>query len=323
MPKFFTPFDKAIYELFSESEEERKKREEEEKRKGKLIPEFSSNAIEKKQDQEVPKSQFQRDTQMLGADKFTYVGEGKIGATSSDPEVLKKVEEMNHPSLVTARLIEEQELDEARGEQADISFLEKYTLATSPLDRDLSISTPERIVKKFGANLTEALDQSRRAAVIGATRGSVILPQLGQLVNKYGIGSLEQLYRGTLGEGMVDYDQLYWANTSMKLFSDESEKFIKTVDEAMNVGDLNTSAKILMYTVDFAVPLNVPGKVAKIFVKLNERVEKGFVIAIIEAMKMEHSIIAPFEGKIVKINVKESQQVEEGFTLVEMDKKDG
>ena len=67
----------------------------------------------------------------------------------------------------------------------------------------------------------------------------------------------------------------------------------------------------------------VPGKVVKIFVKLNERVEKGFVIAIIEAMKMEHSIIAPFEGKIVKINVKESQQVEEGFTLVEMDKKDG
>ena len=263
MPKFFTPFDKAIYELFSESEEKRKKREEEEKRKGKLIPEFSSNAIEKKQDQEVPKSQFQRDTQMLGADKFTYVGEGKIGATSSDPEVLKKVEEMNHPSLVTARLIEEQELDEARGEQADISFLEKYTLATSPLDRDLSISTPERIVKKFGANLTEALDQSRRAAVIGATRGSVILPQLGQLVNKYGIGSLEQLYRGTLGEGMVDYDQLYSANTSMKLFSDESEKFIKTVDEAMNVGDLSTSAKILMYTTDFAVPLNVPGKVAK------------------------------------------------------------
>ena len=71
MPKFFTPFDKAIYELFSESEEKRKKREEEEKRKGKLIPEFSSNAIEKKQDQEVPKSQFQRDTQMLGAAKFT------------------------------------------------------------------------------------------------------------------------------------------------------------------------------------------------------------------------------------------------------------
>ena len=67
----------------------------------------------------------------------------------------------------------------------------------------------------------------------------------------------------------------------------------------------------------------VPGKVAKIFVKLNEKVEKGFVIAIIEAMKMEHSIFAPFDGKIVKINVKESQQVEEGFTLVEMEKKDG
>jgi len=56
---------------------------------------------------------------------------------------------------------------------------------------------------------------------------------------------------------------------------------------------------------------------------LNQRVEKGFIIAIIEAMKMEHSIVAPFDGKIVNINVKESQQVEEGFVLVEMDKKDG
>ena len=64
----------------------------------------------------------------------------------------------------------------------------------------------------------------------------------------------------------------------------------------------------------------VPGKVAKIFAKVNEVVKKGYVVAVIEAMKMEHSITAPYNGKIKNINIKENQQVDEGFTLIEMEK---
>jgi len=47
-------------------------------------------------------------------------------------------------------------------------------------------------------------------------------------------------------------------------------------------------------------------------------VKKGDVLVIIEAMKMEHSILAPYSGKIIKINVKEGQQVDEGYTVVQM-----
>ncbi len=65
----------------------------------------------------------------------------------------------------------------------------------------------------------------------------------------------------------------------------------------------------------------VPGKVAKIFAKKGQVIKKGSVIVVIEAMKMEHSILAPYDGVIKKINVKEFEQVEEGLTLIKMDKK--
>ena len=65
----------------------------------------------------------------------------------------------------------------------------------------------------------------------------------------------------------------------------------------------------------------VPGKIAKVFVKKNQNVKKGEVLVIIEAMKMEHSISAPYDGKVINVDAIEGQQVNEGFTVVEMEMK--
>ena len=65
----------------------------------------------------------------------------------------------------------------------------------------------------------------------------------------------------------------------------------------------------------------VPGKIAKVFPKKNQQVKKGEILVIIEAMKMEHSILAPYSGKITKINVMEGQQVDEGYTVAQMEVK--
>ena len=65
----------------------------------------------------------------------------------------------------------------------------------------------------------------------------------------------------------------------------------------------------------------VPGKIAKVFPKKNQQVKKGEILVIIEAMKMEHSILAPYSGKITKINVIEGQQVDEGYTVAQMEVK--
>ena len=64
----------------------------------------------------------------------------------------------------------------------------------------------------------------------------------------------------------------------------------------------------------------VPGKVAKVYVKNNQKVKKGIILVIIEAMKMEHSIIAPFDGIVKNIAVKEGEPIEEGHTVTELEK---
>jgi len=63
------------------------------------------------------------------------------------------------------------------------------------------------------------------------------------------------------------------------------------------------------------VPASVNGNVWKILVKAGDKVEKGQVVAILEAMKMEIDIEAPCAGTISSLNVAANDAVEEGQTL--------
>ena len=57
---------------------------------------------------------------------------------------------------------------------------------------------------------------------------------------------------------MVDYDELLFANTLWKDFSDGSEAYVKDIQEAYGLGNLNTAESMLMMTADFMVPLKIP-----------------------------------------------------------------
>ncbi len=63
------------------------------------------------------------------------------------------------------------------------------------------------------------------------------------------------------------------------------------------------------------VPASVNGNVWKILVKAGDKVEKGQVVAILEAMKMEIDIEAPCAGTVSSLNVAANDAVEEGQTL--------
>jgi 3-methylcrotonyl-CoA carboxylase alpha subunit len=58
------------------------------------------------------------------------------------------------------------------------------------------------------------------------------------------------------------------------------------------------------------------GKVVAIFVDAGQEVEKGQRLAIVEAMKMEHALVAPRAGTVVEVAVAAGQQVAEGARLV-------
>ena len=73
------------------------------------------------------------------------------------------------------------------------------------------------------------------------------------------------------------------------------------------------------------VPLNpkamtafIPGVIRKITVKEKKKVSKGEVLCILDAMKMNNNIMAPFSGIVKKIYVKEGEMVTKNQVLIEM-----
>ena len=69
---------------------------------------------------------------------------------------------------------------------------------------------------------------------------------------------------------------------------------------------------------DLSSPIS--GKVVSIKVKNGDLVKKGDVLMVIEAMKMEYLIRAPYNGKVKNINFKVNDQVEIGQSTIELDK---
>ena len=59
----------------------------------------------------------------------------------------------------------------------------------------------------------------------------------------------------------------------------------------------------------------MPGTILSVNVKEGAAVNKGDVLMVLEAMKMENEIIAPCSGTIASVNVQNGASVETGATL--------
>jgi 3-methylcrotonyl-CoA carboxylase alpha subunit len=69
---------------------------------------------------------------------------------------------------------------------------------------------------------------------------------------------------------------------------------------------------------DGEIEAPMPGKVTAVEVAAGEKVEKGQRLLTLEAMKMEHALVAPFEGTIAELNAEPGAQVTEGQLLVKV-----
>ena len=58
-------------------------------------------------------------------------------------------------------------------------------------------------------------------------------------------------------------------------------------------------------------------------VKQGDAVAKGQKLVTLEAMKMEHSLVAPYDGIVAELNASEVAQVSEGTLLVRINKGEG
>jgi 3-methylcrotonyl-CoA carboxylase alpha subunit len=69
---------------------------------------------------------------------------------------------------------------------------------------------------------------------------------------------------------------------------------------------------------DHSLEAPMPGLVLKVLVQPGADVAKGAQLVILEAMKMEHAIVAPRDGVIETVNCREGEMVQPGVDLVTM-----
>ena len=62
----------------------------------------------------------------------------------------------------------------------------------------------------------------------------------------------------------------------------------------------------------------MPGTILEVLVKQGQRVREGQTLLVMEAMKMEHKILAPSGGEVSSVHYKEGDRVDMGSVLIEM-----
>jgi 3-methylcrotonyl-CoA carboxylase alpha subunit len=62
----------------------------------------------------------------------------------------------------------------------------------------------------------------------------------------------------------------------------------------------------------------MPGKVVSFAVKAGDKVKAGQALAVMEAMKMEHTISAPQDGTVAELLYAPGDQVAEGAELLKL-----
>jgi biotin carboxyl carrier protein len=63
----------------------------------------------------------------------------------------------------------------------------------------------------------------------------------------------------------------------------------------------------------------IPGTVLETLVKEGQKVKKGDVLMILEAMKMKNRLKSPVDGKVKKIHTSTGERVPKGTLLIELE----
>jgi biotin carboxyl carrier protein len=60
----------------------------------------------------------------------------------------------------------------------------------------------------------------------------------------------------------------------------------------------------------------MPGTIVNVAVKAGDAIQKGQVLVVFEAMKMEQEVVAPCDGTIASVNVNQGEAVDTGKVLL-------
>lgn len=111
--------------------------------------------------------------------------------------------------------------------------------------------------------------------------------------------------------GEVEADVLLGEDGEIVLFED-GEALVFSAPRAQASGEAGGSS-------DGAVRSPMPGKIVSVSVKAGDAVTKGQALLVLEAMKMEHALTAPFDGVVAELAATTGAQVSEGITLARLE----
>ncbi|OOG43932.1 acetyl/propionyl/methylcrotonyl-CoA carboxylase subunit alpha [Polaromonas sp. A23] len=103
---------------------------------------------------------------------------------------------------------------------------------------------------------------------------------------------------------------IYRRGETVHVFARQGATQITVIDQLAHAGEAHGEAGRL------TAPM--PGKVVSFAVKAGDKVAKGQALAVMEAMKMEHTIAAPADGVVQEILYAPGDQVTEGAELLKM-----
>jgi 3-methylcrotonyl-CoA carboxylase alpha subunit len=104
---------------------------------------------------------------------------------------------------------------------------------------------------------------------------------------------------------------LYKKGEVAHVFSAQGATQIVAIDALAHAGEVHAEVGRL------TAPM--PGKVVSFSVKAGEAVKKGQPLAVMEAMKMEHTIAAPADGRVAELLYAPGDQVADGAELLRME----
>ena len=117
----------------------------------------------------------------------------------------------------------------------------------------------------------------------------------------------------TLGEQTLR-TQVHWhddgTTRTAHVFAPQGATQIEVVDALAHAGDTHEAGGRL------SAPM--PGKVVSFFVRVGDKVQAGQALAVMEAMKMEHTIAAPGDGEVAELLFAPGDQVAEGDELLRL-----
>jgi 3-methylcrotonyl-CoA carboxylase alpha subunit len=194
----------------------------------------------------------------------------------------------------------------------DTSFVERHQSELSDL------LPPEQNVLEIGAS--ELMRRSNNPDVATKRRGLASRPAPGVVgfrLNSPDRATIRVLVNGRSEELPIPHEghtawRIEYVTDGVVVSNDDGQPIHFTLDHPRSTGTAHSVH-------DGEIEAPMPGKVTAVEVMRGEKVVKGQRLLTLEAMKMEHALVAPFAGTVAELSAAPGQQVSEGTLLVRVE----